>query len=85
MPMLYLVHRVCEEFQVLPSVAARAIEEDSGLLGDVLDVRAFVGGWRAQMQYEADAEHLKAPDLPKALRDRITRARVARLLALKER
>lgn len=84
MPMAYLVHRVCEEFGVLPAVAARAIESDTGLLGEVLDVRAFVRAWEAQAAYEAqEPRPARGPAIPKALRDRLTTARVARLMALK--
>ena len=83
-PMAYLVHRVCEEFGVLPAVAARAIETDTGLLGEVLDVRAFVRAWDAQASYEAqEPRPTRGPSIPKGLRDRLTLARVARLLALK--
>lgn len=83
--MPFLVHRICEEFGVLPAVAARAIETDTGLLGEVLDVRAFVRAWEAYARYEADPEHVASPDLPRGLRARLTQAKYARLMALKER
>ena len=83
-PVAYLVHRVCEEFSVLPAVAARAIESDTGLLGEVLDVRAFVQAWQARAVYEAQEPRPKhEPSIPKALRDRLYKARYARLMALK--
>jgi hypothetical protein len=80
----YVVHRVCEEFGVLPAVAARAIESDTGLIGEVLDVRAFVRAWDLQASYEAQEPRSdRAPAIPRPLRDRLTTARVARLMALK--
>lgn len=82
--MAYVVHRVCEEFGVLPAVAARAIDADTGLMGEVLDVRAFVQAWHAQASYEAQEPRPPSePSIPKALRDRLVQARVARLMALK--
>lgn len=78
------MHRVCEEFNVLPAVAARAIEADTGLLWEVLDVRAFVRAWEAQAAYESqEPRPARGPSIPKRMRDRLTTARVGRLLALK--
>ncbi len=83
MPVAYVIHRVCEEFGVLPHVAARALETDTGLLADVLDVRAFVRAYQALETYERSDGQVAAPTLTRALRDRLLGARAARLLALK--
>jgi hypothetical protein len=69
---------------VLPAVAARAIDTDTGLLMEVLDVRAFARAWDAQARYEADPEHVTSPTLPRALRERLLAAKYARLMDLKE-
>jgi hypothetical protein len=82
--MAFVVHRICEEFGVLPAVAARALEADTGLMGEVLDVRAFVAAWHARAVYEAqEPRPARGPSIPKTLADRLTTARVARLMALK--
>ena len=82
--MAYLVHRVCEEFGVDHERAARLIERDTGLLGEVMDVRAFVRAWDARASYEAqEPRPAREPAIPKRLHDRLVKARVARLMALK--
>jgi hypothetical protein len=40
------VSRVCEEFSCLPSQAERELDNDTGLLFDILGMRAFSGAWR---------------------------------------
>ena len=84
-PMAYLVHRVCEEFSVLPAVAARAVETDTGLLMEVLDVRNFVNAWQARAVYEAqEPRPASGLSLPRPIADRLTTARYARLARLKQ-
>jgi len=68
----------------MPSTAARALEQDTGLLAEVLDVRAFVRAYEALTAYERSDGKATMPPMPKVLRERLLQARVARLLALKQ-
>ena len=76
---------MCEEFGGYPPDAARAWDEDDGLILEVMDVRAFVRAWQARALYESqDPRPPREPDMPKALRDRLIAARYARLRAEKQ-
>ena len=75
---------VCDAFACRPSEAVEEMDQDDGLLWQVLDVRAFRAAHEVYRAYEKDAmtnRNAKRPMGP--MFDRILQARYARLASLK--